>query len=523
MADTRQGSADHPADAREPEGSHDRWLDRHLWEIQPIRDVLVVLGVLFLLWLGQTISIVTVPLLLAMLFAYLMEPVVRFVMRRARLERTAAVVSILVATVVLVLVPAILASVFGIVQGVGLVSGFAQRSALVYESVEAQRSAGSARATLDNLQGRWDRQQAESPQAGGVVPEDESADKPAPGGESEVEPGAEISGAEGLGTEGPEAEGEASEPLPPVSVEELSRARQAFIEARGEAQRKRIRVRDEGGDAWLWVHDRLVRTDESGTLDAAFRVFQGWLEQNATQLARSAAATSANVLQTTLAFLARAFAIFFMLFLTAFFFFFMATQWPNVNRFIDRLIPEKHAPLIGDLALKFDRVINAFIRGRLTIAFLQSIVFTIGYFAIGVPAAFILGPVVAILSIVPYLASVGIPISVGLLWFEDLEGLRGTWWFVLGAPVAFYFFAQALDDYVWTPMIQGKTTEMSTPAILFASIAGGVLFGFFGLLIAIPLAACLKILVVEVFWPVFRDWSEGKRKDLLPFGRSPEA
>lgn len=507
MADTQQG----PEDGAGPKGaSRDRWLDRHLWEIQPIRDVLVVLGVLSLLWLGQKISIVTVPLLLAMLFAYLLEPVVRFVMRQARVERTAAVVSILVATVVLILVPAVVAAAFGIVQGVGLVTGLAQRSALVYESVESQRQSESARALVDELQGRWDRQQ------GQAVPEREDAPNPEVHDEGPSEP-------ESPSVGGIESEGKMLEPMPAVSEGELAQARQLFVKAQFEAQRKRMRVRDEGGDAWLWVHDRLVRTDESGTLDAVFRVFQGWAEQNATQLARTAAATSANVLQTTLAFLGRSFAIFFMLFLTAFFFFFMATKWPNVNRFMDRLIPEKHAPIIGDLATKFDRVISAFIRGRLTIAFIQSIVFTIGYVLIGVPAAFILGPVVAILSIVPYLASVGIPISVGLLWFEDLEGLRGAWWFVLGAPIMFYFFAQAMDDYVWTPMIQGKSTEMSTPAILFASVAGGVLFGLFGLLIAIPLAACLKIFVVEVFWPVFRDWSEGKRKDLLPFGRSPEA
>ncbi len=468
--------------------AQDSWLDRHLWDIQPVRDVLVVFVVLGLFWLGQKISIVTVPLLLAMLFAYLLEPVVAYLMSRTRLQRRGSVVLIMVATIVLVVVPAVLGIVFGVVQSVGLVSQLANSSALVYESVDVHRRM---------LDASDDLRRAEAP-------EELSEAEPAPGGE--------------------EAAGEAASP----SRSEPDRAqavqlRARLAELRAEADAKRARVQQEAGGAWLWIHDRLVASDESGTLDAAFRVFRGWLESNAALLAQSAAATGASVLQTTIAFLMRAFTILFMVFLTAFFFFFMSTQWPGVRRFATRLIPEKHKETVTDLAHKFDRVISGFVRGRLTIAFLQSIVFTLGFALIGVPASFILGPIIAILSIVPYLALVGLPVSIVLLWLENHTGIRGAWWYVLLAPTIFYHLAQALDDYVWTPMIQGKSTEMSTPMILFASIAGGALFGVFGLLIAIPLAACIKIAISELFWPVFRDWSEGRRKDLLPFGsRSSE-
>ena len=173
-----------------------------------------------------------------------------------------------------------------------------------------------------------------------------------------------------------------------------------------------------------------------------------------------------------------------------------------------------------DIAGKFDAVLSGFVRGRLTIAFLQSIVFSVAYFAIGVPAAFIVGPVVAILSIVPYLALVGIPISVGLLWLEGHTGVRGSWWWVLGAPLVVYFVGQSLDDYVWTPIIQGKSTNMDTPTILFATLAGGALFGVFGMLIAIPIAACVKILIQEIVWPAFKEWAEGRSEDPLPLERA---
>ena len=60
---------------------------------------------------------------------------------------------------------------------------------------------------------------------------------------------------------------------------------------------------------------------------------------------------------------------------------------------------------------------------------------------------------------------------------------------------------------------------MDTPTILFASIAGGSLAGIYGLLVAIPAAACIKILLREVFWPRVRRWAEGKERDFLPLER----
>jgi len=180
------------------------------------------------------------------------------------------------------------------------------------------------------------------------------------------------------------------------------------------------------------------------------------------------------------------------------------------------LIPDRIKPKSLDLISKMDRVIAAFVRGRLTICAIQCVVFSVAYFLIGIPTPVLLGVLVGVLSIVPYLALVGLPISIALLWLDPAGGFRSEWWWVLGAPAAVYFLGQALDDYVWTPMIQGKSTNMDTPTILFASLAGGVLAGAYGLLLAIPAAACVKILLREVFWPKFVEWSEGRAKDILP-------
>jgi len=98
-------------------------------------------------------------------------------------------------------------------------------------------------------------------------------------------------------------------------------------------------------------------------------------------------------------------------------------------------------------------------------------------------------------------------------------GWQQQWWWIVFAPVAVYVGAQLLDDWLLSPLIQGKTTGMDTPTILFASFAGGALGGVYGLLLAIPVAACIRILLKEVFWPRFRAWGKGKERDFLPIGR----
>lgn len=402
------------------------WSLLHLWQIQPVRDVLVVLVLLALLWLGQKISVVTVPVLLAIMLAYLFEPVIRWLIRRTRLERRGAVITIIVSGAILVVGPLLLGLAFGIVQAVGLLSRLSRNITLVNEYVDAE-------------------------------------------GDTKVE---------------------------------FARAQL-----------------DESGEAWVWIGEK-VRGEDDGDIAVIFERIYGWADVNTNQIAATAAGVGADLFASVVAAIATSFGILFMGFLTAFFFYFISTEWYKFRGFTLKLIPDKYQETVVDLAIKFDRVISGFVRGRLTIAFIQSIVFTAGYLAIGVPAAFILGPLVALLSIVPYLALVGLPISIVLLWLEDHTGVRGSWIWVLAAPTVFYFIAQSLDDYVWTPLIQGKETGMSTPLILFASLAGGVLFGVFGLLIAIPIAACIKIVVQEILWPRFRAWSEGDAEDFLPISES---
>ena len=100
--------------------------------------------------------------------------------------------------------------------------------------------------------------------------------------------------------------------------------------------------------------------------------------------------------------------------------------------------------------------------------------------------------------------------------FGLFGGGGGAWWWIIGAPALIHGAGQILDDYILTPRIQGQSTGMDTPTILFASLAGAVLAGFYGVLLAIPVAACVKIALQRLFWPRFKAWAAGRASDPLP-------
>ena len=186
--------------------------------------------------------------------------------------------------------------------------------------------------------------------------------------------------------------------------------------------------------------------------------------------------------------------------LTAFFFFFVCTGWGRVLGFWQSLIPDKRRARVIDLVTKMDGVIAGFVRGRLTIAACMMVLYTLGYWLAGVPAPLLLGPVMGALVIIPYATTMVSPIVILLTWLDPPDGWQGEWW-IVGGPILVSMCCQFTDDYLLNPKIQGKNTNMDIPTILFASIAGGALAGFYGLLVAIPAAACVKILLNEVFWP----------------------
>jgi len=473
------------------------WFTRHLWQIQPIRDVLLITAIFGVLYLGYVLRTVTVPLLLALLLAYLLEPVVRRLENTKHFTRNGAVSGILVAVVVFVAVPAVLGTAFAVVQGVGFADQVVKgvdKITIVTNYVQQHER---------DVRPQYDKD------AGAIE-------------FYEIEPAGEPLDTEGTANpsddQAPDDALAATPTSTPVNTEESRRAAGAFQELPNVlkpvvfeyARRTMPTVGEEG--------------DVAGTTDTLAQLLDwtlGIVRGNAARMTDAAVQGGRITIATGLATLTSIGMLLFGLFLTGFFFYFLSTGYAHVRGFGYEVLPHQYRDRIVDLLQQMDRVVAGFVRGRITIAIIQSVIFTILYWIIGVPAPLIFGPLVGILSIVPYVALLGIPMTIIALAIDNSGwfAFQGSWWWTLGAPVAVYFAGQAVDDYLLTPAIQGKATNMDTPTILFASLAGGILAGVYGLLLAIPVAACVKILLRELFWPRFNAWLRGEEKDFLPLKR----
>jgi len=149
----------HESQERSEGGSSPRpfvgWRDLHLWEIQPVRDVLLGLAILGLFVLGEAMSVVTVPLLLAVLLAYLFEPVIVWVRHRTSLGRQAVVGGLIGATVLFLVVPTVVGISIGAAQLVGLVGSTNERVGLLYQSVQAPGDEALAERLRDEAGPAW--------------------------------------------------------------------------------------------------------------------------------------------------------------------------------------------------------------------------------------------------------------------------------------------------------------------------------------------------------------------------------
>ena len=152
---------------------------------------------------------------------------------------------------------------------------------------------------------------------------------------------------------------------------------------------------------------------------------------------------------------------------------------------------------ISYLFHEFVKIVVAFFRGQLLIAFLQGVLFAVGFSVVGVSYGWILGLVLGFLNIIPYLGSiVGLGVTVPIAFFQPGGGL----WLV-GAVLIVFTAIQMIEGYVLTPKIMGEQTGLHPMTIMVAIFFwGSALNGIMGMLLAIPLTAFFV-----VFWRLARE------------------
>ncbi|MET0387991.1 MAG: AI-2E family transporter [Polyangiales bacterium] len=147
---------------------------------------------------------------------------------------------------------------------------------------------------------------------------------------------------------------------------------------------------------------------------------------------------------------------------------------------------------VVSMAMQVDRVLSDFVRGQLTVMAIMATLYAVGYMLIGVPLAVPIGLLAGFLTFVPYVGS-AVALVFGLLMV--LVHFHGLW--QLLAVVFVYILIQTLDGILITPRVVGGKLGLSPVWVLFALTAFGQLFGFIGVMLALPASAVMKVFVVE--------------------------
>ena len=170
--------------------------------------------------------------------------------------------------------------------------------------------------------------------------------------------------------------------------------------------------------------------------------------------------------------------------------FYLLRDWDRIVDKIDALLPRDHADVIRSQVKAIDETLAGFVRGQGLVCLALAVFYVVGLLITGLDFALVLGLLAGLISFIPYVgAIVGLVASVGMALLQFDEPLR------IGAVAIVFVIGQVLEGNVLTPKLVGARVGLHPVWVIFGILAGGVLFGLVGILIAVPLTATVGVLV----------------------------
>jgi predicted PurR-regulated permease PerM len=166
-------------------------------------------------------------------------------------------------------------------------------------------------------------------------------------------------------------------------------------------------------------------------------------------------------------------------------------DWNKMTAVVDNWVPPARRDTVRALAREIDDTIGGFVIGQGTLCLILALYYAVALSLIGLNHGLLIGIAAGLISFVPYLGSLtGLVVSTCVA----IAQFWPNWTFVLIVP-AIFFVGQTLGDYVLSPYFVGRRVNLNPVWVMFALFAFGYLFGFTGLLIAVPLAAAIGVLM----------------------------
>ncbi len=170
---------------------------------------------------------------------------------------------------------------------------------------------------------------------------------------------------------------------------------------------------------------------------------------------------------------------------------YMLNDWDTMVAQIDRLLPRAHATQLRSLAVQIDEILAGFVRGQISVCLLLAVFYAAGLSLTGLDAAILVGVTAGLTSFIPYVGAV-FGVVLGLLMGLGQFGLD---YLALPQIAGVFLVGQFVEGNLLTPRLVGDRVRLHPVWIIFALLAMGNLFGFIGLLLAIPVAAAAGVLV----------------------------
>ena len=187
--------------------------------------------------------------------------------------------------------------------------------------------------------------------------------------------------------------------------------------------------------------------------------------------------------------------------------FYMLRDWDSIMVHLGALVPESQRDTVLQLARESDEVLGAFLRGQLLVMLALALIYSLGLSIVGLKFAIAIGVVSGLVSFVPYLGFVfGIAMA-GMTVVLEPDAL----WLLIGV-VATFSIAQFIEGSFLTPKLVGDKIGLHPIIVIFSVAAGGQLFGFFGILLALPAAAVLSVLVRFAYHRYLKEHPEARVK-----------
>ena len=169
--------------------------------------------------------------------------------------------------------------------------------------------------------------------------------------------------------------------------------------------------------------------------------------------------------------------------------FYMLRDWNDFTKKVDSLLPKAYKKDIRTQAKEIDKIISSFIRGQLSVCVLLGTFYAVGLSFVGLDLGMLVGFIAGIISFIPYVGSI-----VGFITAIAIAFAQFSDWVPIAQVVGVFAVGQFLEGNFLTPKLVGDSIGLHPVWVMFALLAGGVLLGFLGLMIAVPMAAVIGVL-----------------------------